>query len=109
MKLTRHAILASLLAGAAGRLAAQAPLPPPPDARWDSVTVAWAEGRDPDALRIIKIVYSNAQLDDLKRYRDAGVTEFNVSSSGEIPTDVAGIKAKFAEWGETLVGPIGEL
>jgi probable F420-dependent oxidoreductase len=68
-----------------------------------------AEGRDPDKLRIIKIVYSNAKLDDLKRYRDAGVTEFNVSSSGEIPTDAAGIKARFAEWGETLVGPIAGL
>lgn len=68
-----------------------------------------AEGRDPDALRIIKIVYSNARLDDLKRYRDAGVTEFNIASSGEIPLDEAGIRAKFAEFGETLVGPIGEL
>lgn len=68
-----------------------------------------AEGRDPDALRIVKIVYSNATLDDLKRYRDAGVTEFNIASSGEIPTDAAGIEAKFAEFGETLVGPIGEL
>jgi hypothetical protein len=68
-----------------------------------------AEGRDPDALRIIKIVYSNATLDDLKRYRDAGVTEFNIASSGEIPTDPAGIDAKFREFGERLVGPIGQL
>ena len=68
-----------------------------------------AEGRDPDALRIIKIVYSNATLDDLKRYRDAGVTEFNVASSGELPVDEAGIAAKFREFGETLVEPIGEL
>jgi probable F420-dependent oxidoreductase len=68
-----------------------------------------AEGHDPDRLRIIKIVYSNAKLDDLKRYRDAGVTEFNVSSSGEIPTDAAGIDAKFREFGERLVEPIGEL
>ena len=41
-------------------------------------------GRDPEALRIVKIVYSNAPLDDLKRYRDAGVTDFNIASSGEI-------------------------
>jgi hypothetical protein len=67
------------------------------------------EGRDPDALRIIKIVYSNAALDDLKRYRDAGVTEFNVASSGEIPVDQVGIDAKFAEFSERLVGPIAEL
>ncbi|MBW8754954.1 MAG: TIGR03619 family F420-dependent LLM class oxidoreductase [Sphingomonadales bacterium] len=66
-------------------------------------------GRDPEALRIIKIVYSNARLDDLKRYRDAGVTEFNLASSGEIPLDEAGICAKFAEFSETIVGPITEL
>lgn len=66
-------------------------------------------GRDPDALRIVKIVYSNASLEDLKRYRDAGVTEFNVASSGEIPLDEAGIKVRFAEFTETIVGPIGEL
>ncbi|MBV1691634.1 LLM class F420-dependent oxidoreductase [Novosphingobium sp. G106] len=68
-----------------------------------------AEGRDPDALRIVKIVYGNAALDDLKRYRDAGVTEFNVASSGEIPLHIGGINAIFAEFGERLVGPIGEL
>lgn len=66
-------------------------------------------GRDPEALRIIKIVYSNASFDDLKRYRDAGVTEFNLASSGELPTEEAGIKAKFAEFAEAIVGPIGEL
>jgi probable F420-dependent oxidoreductase len=68
-----------------------------------------AEGRDPDRLRIIKIVYSNARLDDLKRYRDAGVTEFNIASSGELPTDEAGIDAQFARWRETLVEPIAAL
>lgn len=66
-------------------------------------------GRDPAALRIIKIVYSNAALDDLKRYRDAGVTEFNLASSGEMPPGEAGVKAKFAEFAETIVGPVGEL
>ncbi|MCX7864574.1 MAG: TIGR03619 family F420-dependent LLM class oxidoreductase, partial [Novosphingobium sp.] len=68
-----------------------------------------AAGRDPDALRIIKIVYSNAKLDDLKRYRDAGVSEFNIASSGEIPPSGPGLGAKFAEFAETLVGPISEL
>jgi probable F420-dependent oxidoreductase len=68
-----------------------------------------AKGRDPEGLRIIKIIYSNAALDDLKRYRDAGVTEFNVASSGEIPLDEASIKAKFAEFAETLVAPIASL
>jgi len=66
-------------------------------------------GRDPEALRIIKIIYSNAGLDDLKRYRDAGVTEFNMASSGELPTDEAGIDARFGHWREHIIGPVGEL
>jgi len=66
-------------------------------------------GRDPAALRIIKIIYSNAGLDDLKRYRDAGVTEFNMASSGELPTDEAGIESKFGQWRELIVGPLGEI
>lgn len=63
-------------------------------------------GRDPDKMRIIKIVYSCASLDDLKRYRDAGVTEFNIASSGEIPLDGVGIEAKMAEFGERWVQKI---
>ena len=67
------------------------------------------EGRDPERLRIAKIIYSSARLDDLKRCRDAGVTEFNVASSGEIPLDEAGIRAKFAEFRERLVDPAAGL
>jgi len=66
-------------------------------------------GRDPEALRICKIVYETAELDDLKRYRDAGVTEFNMASNGDIPLDDAGMAAKFAEWQDRVVGPVGEL
>jgi probable F420-dependent oxidoreductase len=65
-----------------------------------------AEGRDPDRLRIIKIVYTSAELDELKRYVDAGVTEFNVATSGEIPLDDAGMEAKIAEFAERLVTPL---
>lgn len=72
-------------------------------------TMTRSADRDPGKLRIIKIVYSNARLDDLKRYRDAGVTEFNVASSGEIPTDDTGIESKFAEWHERIVDPIAAL
>lgn len=66
-------------------------------------------GRDPAALRIVKIVYSNATLDDLKRYRDAGVTEFNLASSGEIPLNSEGLMARFAEFGERIVAPLRKL
>lgn len=72
-------------------------------------TMTRSAGRDPVKLRIIKIVYSNARMDDLKRYRDAGVSEFNIASSGEIPTDEIGIESKFTEWQERIVGPISEL
>ena len=67
------------------------------------------QGRDPDQLRIAKIVYSSAKLDDLKRYRDAGVTEFNIASSGEIPMDPGGINAKFDQFRERIVEPITAL
>jgi probable F420-dependent oxidoreductase len=68
-----------------------------------------AAGRNPEALRICKIVYDTATLDDLERYRDAGVTEFNLASNGDIPMEDAGMEAKFREWKEKLVGPIAEL
>jgi probable F420-dependent oxidoreductase len=68
-----------------------------------------AAGRDPDKLRIIKIVYSNAEIDDLKRYQDAGVTEFNMASSGETPLDPDGIDAAFAQFRERIVEPVAAL
>lgn len=68
-----------------------------------------AAGRDPDSLRICKIIYETATLNDLKRYRDAGVTEFNLATNGDIPLEDAGMEAKFRAWKETLVGPISEL
>lgn len=85
------------------------PVAEAPEAIAEIKRMAREAGRDPEALRIVKIVYSNAALDDLKRYRDAGVTEFNMASSGELPGEGAGIGAKFAEWAETVVGPIGAL
>ena len=65
-------------------------------------------GRDPGALRIAKIVYSNAAMDDLKRYAEAGVTEFNLATSGELPLDEAGIAAQFERWRKALVEPLAE-
>jgi hypothetical protein len=48
-------------------------------------------------------------LDDMRRYRDAGVTEFNMASSGELPADEAGIEAKFSEWQASIVAAVGKL
>ena len=63
-------------------------------------------GRDPEALRIVKIVYSTASMEDLKRYRDAGVTEFNIASNGELPLDEPGIAAKLDEIAGRIVRPL---
>jgi probable F420-dependent oxidoreductase len=65
-----------------------------------------AEGRDPAALRIVKIIYSSAVLDDLRRYRDAGVTEFNIASNGEIPLDDSGMEVEIGALAERLVHPL---
>jgi probable F420-dependent oxidoreductase len=46
-------------------------------------------GRDPDALRIIKSITLRDSLDDLARFRDAGVTEFKLSCYGELPGEAA--------------------
>ncbi len=67
------------------------------------------QGNDPDALRIVKIVFSNVSMDDLKRYRDAGVTEFNLASNGELPLDADGIDAVMARFAEELVQPLAAL
>ena len=62
MKLTLVALLAAC---AATRTAtAQAPLPPAPDAAWDSAAVAWDEGRYPDALRRIERLLTGARAED---------------------------------------------
>ncbi len=67
------------------------------------------QGRDPEQLRIVKIIFSNAELDDLKRYREAGVTEFNLASNGELPLEKAGIEAVMAEFAERFVEPLRRL
>lgn len=65
-----------------------------------------AQGRDPEALRIVCGIFSSTSLDDLKRYRDAGVTEFNLVTAGELPTDEPGLAQGIAEFGRRFVEPI---
>jgi probable F420-dependent oxidoreductase len=62
-------------------------------------------GRDPDALRIIKSITLRDSLDDLPRYRDAGVTEFKLSCYGELPATaeetvrtVEGFAARYVDY-----------
>lgn len=61
------------------------------------------QGRDPDRLRIVVGIFSHTGEDDLKRYRDAGVTEFNLVTAGELPLDDAGARAGIAEFGRRFV------
>jgi probable F420-dependent oxidoreductase len=59
----------------------------------------WARqaGRDPDALRIVKSFTLHEPLDNLARFRDAGVTEFKLTVLGELPAEEAAMEA----WIET--------
>lgn len=67
-----------------------------------------AEGRDPQSLRIICGIFSSTSLDDLKRYHDAGVTEFNLVTAGELPTTEPGLADGIAELGHRFVDAVAD-
>lgn len=54
-------------------------------------------GRDPEALRISVAIFSWTAPDELKRYRDAGITEFLLFKCNELPLDDAGLAAGLDE------------
>jgi alkanesulfonate monooxygenase SsuD/methylene tetrahydromethanopterin reductase-like flavin-dependent oxidoreductase (luciferase family) len=54
-------------------------------------------GRDPDALRISVAIFTWTQPDELKRYRDAGITEFLLFKCNELPLDDAGLADALGE------------
>jgi probable F420-dependent oxidoreductase len=54
-------------------------------------------GRDPEALRISVAIFSWTEPDELKRYRDAGITEFLLFKCNELPLDDAGLAAGIDE------------
>ena len=56
-----------------------------------------AQGRDPDALRVSVAIFSWTGSDELKRYRDAGVTEFLLFKCNELPLDDGGLAAALDE------------
>jgi probable F420-dependent oxidoreductase len=66
-------------------------------------------GRDPDALRIVKSITLREDLDNLPRFRDAGVTEFKLSCYGELPGDEAEMTRTLEALGETYVGYVAGL
>lgn len=63
------------------------------------------QGRDPEKLRIITAAFTSTSDDDLKRYRDAGITEFNLVTSGELPLD-DGLDAAMADLGRRFVDKV---
>jgi probable F420-dependent oxidoreductase len=62
-----------------------------------------ALGRDAGQLRIIVGIFSATTIDDLKRYRDAGVTEFYLVTANELPSDEAGLKSGIMNFGASFV------
>jgi len=61
------------------------------------------QGRDPEQLRIVTAIFSSTSKEDLMRYREAGVTEFNLVTAGELPHDEAGLAHGIAELGARFV------
>jgi alkanesulfonate monooxygenase SsuD/methylene tetrahydromethanopterin reductase-like flavin-dependent oxidoreductase (luciferase family) len=55
------------------------------------------QGRDPEALRISVAIFTWTQPDELKRYRDAGITEFLLFKCNELPLDDAGLEDALGE------------
>ena len=66
-------------------------------------------GRDPDALRIVKSLTLREPLEDLPRYRDAGVTEFKLSCFGELPGDPEALEEAIADFGRRYVEAVKAL
>ena len=71
--------------------------------------LAREQDRDADALRISVAIFSWTAPDDLKLYRDAGITEFLLFKCNELPLDDVGLEAalndasrKYVELAETL-------
>jgi len=56
-----------------------------------------AQDRDPDALRISVAIFTWTEQDELKRYRDAGITEFLLFKCNELPLDDAGLDDALGE------------
>jgi alkanesulfonate monooxygenase SsuD/methylene tetrahydromethanopterin reductase-like flavin-dependent oxidoreductase (luciferase family) len=62
-------------------------------------------GRDPESVRVSTAIFSWTSRDDLARYREAGVTEFLLFKSGELPADQA-LDEAVVEAGRQFVDPV---
>jgi probable F420-dependent oxidoreductase len=66
-------------------------------------------GRDPEALRLSCALFSWTPLDDLKRFRDAGITEFLLFKCGELATEPAELDGQIGAAAERFVGAASSL
>ncbi|MCB2075385.1 MAG: LLM class F420-dependent oxidoreductase [Novosphingobium sp.] len=66
------------------------------------------QGRDPDALRISKAIFSWTNMEELERFREAGVTEFLLFKSGELSTEEAELNNQLAEAAHRFVEPVAD-
>ena len=68
-----------------------------------------AAGRDPGALRIVKSLTLRDDVDELARFRDAGVTEFKLSCFGELPGELEPLTRAIEEFGQRYVERVAAL
>jgi probable F420-dependent oxidoreductase len=61
------------------------------------------QGRDPDALRISKAIFSYTTRDDMERLREAGVDEFLLFKSGELAFGQAELTGQLEEAAASFV------
>lgn len=68
--------------------------------------LAREQGRDPQSLRISTAIFSWTSPADLARYREAGVTEFLLFKSGELPVEDGALREALAEAAHRFVDPV---
>ncbi|MFY9329446.1 MAG: TIGR03619 family F420-dependent LLM class oxidoreductase [Georgfuchsia sp.] len=66
------------------------------------------QGRDPECLRIVATVFADTSMAVLERYREAGITEFNLLAVGVLPLDGPGLADGIEELGRRFVAPLAD-
>jgi probable F420-dependent oxidoreductase len=61
-------------------------------------------GRDPERLRIVVGIFGHTTRDEMARYREAGVTDFNLVIAGQLPLNEPALTEAVGELGERFVG-----
>lgn len=61
------------------------------------------QGREPDGLRIVVGIFGHTSQDEMARYREAGVTDFNLVIAGQLPLEEPGLSESVGVLGERFV------